>query len=58
MTDKLSVQCAWCKKFHLKTRNGKEWLHVTSVVTDDQISHGICPDCRKKYFSEVFTNKE
>ena len=42
--------CMYCKKI----RNDKQyWQQVEGYIsehTDAQFSHGICPDCYKKYF--------
>jgi hypothetical protein len=45
--------CAWCKK--IKDDN-EYWLHLEDYMKnhmDILLTHGICPDCEKKYFGDV-----
>ncbi len=44
--------CSHCKKI----RDGKVWASIESYVSshsEAQFSHGICPECAKKYYSDI-----
>lgn len=50
--------CASCK--NIRDDNGY-WHQVESYVrehTDAQFSHGICPDCARKLYPEIYSHKK
>jgi Zn-finger nucleic acid-binding protein len=49
MKNKLTKVCAWCGR--MKTNNGK-WI-VMGLGTDKNISHGICPRCKRKWLKRA-----
>jgi hypothetical protein len=49
--------CSYCQKIRNKNQ---EWVHIQKYIsekTDADFTHGICPDCYKKYF-ESELNKD
>ena len=47
--------CAECKK--IRTDKGA-WKHIESYIcehSDAEFSHGICPDCEKKIYPDLYT---
>ena len=45
------VLCAWCKS---KTQYpNKCWQPLTQSLPEQEVSHGICPDCYKKVCSDT-----
>jgi hypothetical protein len=44
------TQCAWCEKYC--TIDG-QWVGKIELPFDHVVSHGICPDCKHKYFDSV-----
>jgi len=49
--NKMKTICAWCKKHH---KNDK-WVEPNKSDNEGdprKISHGICPECAVKHFSE------
>lgn len=50
--------CSFCKKI----RDDKGfWSQVESYVsyhTEAEFSHGVCPDCQKEHYPEIFNNKK
>ena len=60
--EKLLPICAHCKKIRLpkgdpKDQKARETLerYITSR-TDSEFSHGVCPECVKKYYAEFDNN--
>ncbi|MCM2258754.1 MAG: hypothetical protein NDJ94_24230 [Vicinamibacteria bacterium] len=60
-TDELLVICSWCKCVRLPTQ---EWVEVEAAVEAlglfqeaqlPQLSHGICPPCRARFFGAPTT---
>lgn len=55
--------CANCKKIRISDSNAttkESWQAIESYIiehTDTMFSHGICPDCMKKFYPE-FTKEE
>lgn len=50
--EKLLPICAHCRKIHGKDN---EWYDMETYIeknTTSQFSHGICPDCMKRYFPQ------
>lgn len=44
--------CAGCKRI----RDGESWSEVDAYLmknTDTQVSHGICPDCVKRFYADL-----
>ncbi len=44
--------CSYCKKIRDKDNN---WHSIESYITgktDTEFSHGLCPDCAKKYYKD------
>ncbi|HWQ08107.1 MAG TPA: hypothetical protein VN436_03330, partial [Holophaga sp.] len=44
--------CSYCKKIR---NDEKYWLQVEQYIserTQARFSHGICPDCRDRYFKD------
>ncbi len=39
----MKIECAWCKRDMGEKEGG----------TDDQVTHGICPECQEKHFPGV-----
>ena len=49
--------CSFCKKI----RSGSEWIPVDYYIakhTEADISHGLCPDCAKKYYGHIVSTTE
>jgi hypothetical protein len=49
--------CAWCKK--LKDDEGY-WKSVEQYIgqqTKAEFTHGMCPECQQKFFSEYYTGE-
>ena len=44
--------CAYCKKIRNKEQSWEQLEKYISEHSDTRFSHGICPDCAKKYFQE------
>lgn len=44
------IVCAWCKK---SERKGDTWGPRTTQLSDDQLSHGICPECFRREVQRV-----
>jgi hypothetical protein len=55
--------CANCKKIRLEGADYKRqdsWIAVEQYIqdrTDAEFTHGMCPDCARKLYPEVFKNK-
>lgn len=41
----LTIVCAWCK---LRQRDGDVWVPRRTTARDDELSHGICPECFRR----------
>ena len=49
--------CAHCKKVRDDQGYWKQIEHYISKHSEAKFSHGICPDCLKKYYPELDTSK-
>ncbi len=55
--------CSHCKKIRVENSDPEEqqsWVQIESYIsnkTSSQFSHGICPECTKKLYSDIY-NKE
>ena len=50
--------CANCKKIK---NTEDQWVQIEQYITKHslaQFSHGICPDCARKLYPELYKNKE
>ena len=50
--DEMIRICAWC--YRVRT-NRQAWLPIAHFIPSDAsfaVSHGICEDCRERYFPE------
>jgi hypothetical protein len=47
--DKIITICAWCKK----TKDNGKWITKDIPRNTDNLSHGCCPECIKKYHPTV-----
>jgi len=45
---KMQVVCAWCKR----VESGNYW--IAGLPLDHPVSHGMCPDCAKKFHDKLF----
>jgi len=45
--------CSGCKKIRDNTGNWKDVEMFITEVTDNELSHTICPDCAKKLYGEI-----
>ena len=50
--------CAWCKKMRDDKGYWKSVEQYISEHTTAEFTHGMCPECQKKYFSEYFTEED
>ena len=51
--DKTIVKkCAWCNKVYNESTHEWEMNEVLDYDNTVIFSHGICPDCLKKYYEE------
>ena len=50
--------CANCKKIK---NTEDQWVQIEQYITKHslaQFSHGICPDCARKLYPDLYQNKE
>ena len=50
--------CAWCKKLRDDEGYWKSVEEYISAHTGAEFTHGMCPECQKKYFAEHFTEED
>ena len=49
--------CAWCKKLRDDKGYWKSVEAYISAHTGAEFTHGMCPECQNKYFTEHFTEE-
>lgn len=45
--------CSFCKRIRI----GEEWIPIEDFISNHSeavFSHGLCPDCSKKHYPEIF----
>jgi len=50
--------CMWCKKIRDDQGYWNAIEHYLGQHSEAEFSHGICPDCKSKYFEEEFREKK
>ena len=45
--------CAWCKKIRDDQGYWQTVEHYVKEHSQAEFTHGMCPDCQKKYFPEI-----
>ncbi len=50
--------CAWCKKLRDDEGYWKSVEEYISSRTGAEFTHGMCPECQNKYFSEYSTEED
>lgn len=50
--------CSFCKKIRLESGHWEQVDHYIINNTDAKISHGICPDCIREHYPEVYNKKK
>lgn len=54
---KIIPVCSYCKK----VRTGEKWISIEKYISehsDSLLSHGICPDCMKEHYPEIYSEIE
>jgi GAF domain-containing protein len=52
MLSGLLPMCAWCKRIRDENDNWNNLERYIAEHSNADVTHGICPDCRKKHFEE------
>jgi two-component system, response regulator PdtaR len=50
--------CSSCKR--IRNDDGKSWQHIEDYIanhSDADFTHGICPDCARRLYPELYTHK-
>ena len=50
--------CAWCKRIRDDQGYWRQIEGYISEHSDALFSHGICPDCAKNYYPDLFKSDE
>jgi hypothetical protein len=58
-SDEMLTVCGWCKKIKIadqkwvEAEEVVEELKVVSLYLGPQLTHGICPDCKEQFYSQL-----
>ena len=52
--EKILPICSYCKRIRDRNNSWRSVEEYIGVRTDTEFSHGLCPECAKKYYGEFY----